>query len=178
MITPFVFDEDVAIEVILYIAHRVFDPTFHRISKIMYFADKTHLERYGRFICGDNYVAMQHGSVPSFTYDILKVRRFEHHPHPIYKKIKSAFRVDEYTVTPLREADSDCLSDSDIECLDEAIEKYGRMSFSELTQNSHDAAWKAVDENDFIEIEHIVNTFENSTALLEHLRDPHPNEIQ
>lgn len=78
MITPFVFDEDVAIEVILYIAHCVLDPTFHRISKIMYFADKTHLERYGRFICGDNYVSMQHGSVPSFMYDILKVRRFEH----------------------------------------------------------------------------------------------------
>ncbi len=54
MIAPFVFDEDVAIEVVLYIANRVPDPTFHLIFKIMYFADKAHLERYGRFGGGNS----------------------------------------------------------------------------------------------------------------------------
>ncbi len=76
MIAPFVFDEDVAIEVILYIANRVPHPTFHLIFKIMYFADKAHLERYGRFICGDSYVAMRNGPVPSVTYDMLKGIRY------------------------------------------------------------------------------------------------------
>jgi uncharacterized phage-associated protein len=38
----------------------------------MYFADRKHLEKYGRFICGDSYVAMKHGPVPSEIYDILK----------------------------------------------------------------------------------------------------------
>jgi hypothetical protein len=33
----------------------------------MYFADKAHLEQYGRFICGDSYVAMK--PVPIGTYE-------------------------------------------------------------------------------------------------------------
>jgi uncharacterized phage-associated protein len=69
---PFEFNLDKGIEAILYIAQKVDDPTFHRISKIMYFADRKHLEKYGRFICGDSYVAMKHGPVPSEIYDILK----------------------------------------------------------------------------------------------------------
>jgi hypothetical protein len=37
---PFIFDDEQAIEAILYIAQNVKEPTFHRISKVMYFADK------------------------------------------------------------------------------------------------------------------------------------------
>jgi hypothetical protein len=106
------------------------------------------------------------------------MQRAEYHIRPTPKKIETAFKVDGYTVIPLRKANLDYLSDSDIECLDEAIETYGHMSFKELTKCSHDAAWKAADENDLIEIEQIINTLENPTALREHLRDPHPNEIQ
>ncbi len=69
---------------------------------MMYFADRLHLERYGRFICGDSYVAMKNGPVPSFTYDILKARRFKQRHLPNYQKIKSAFEVDDYKVLQLK----------------------------------------------------------------------------
>ena len=69
---PFIFDPDKAVETILYIANKVQGTDFHRISKLMYFADKIRLEESGRFICGDSYMAMKHGPVPCKTYDILK----------------------------------------------------------------------------------------------------------
>lgn len=173
MIYPFTFDIDVALEAILYIANRVNSPTFHKISKLMYFADRKHLEEYGRFICGDSYVAMQHGPVPSGIYDILKSVRFsgcECHT----EMLKGAFAVDEYTVKPLRNANCDYFSDSDLACLDWAIEKFGNKSFDYLTRLSHDKAWQSADENDFISVEQIVVTFDAPGNLLEHLRDPYP----
>ena len=168
----FIFDPKTAIEAILYIAHRVNDPTFHRISKIMYFADKTHLARYGRFICGDHYVAMKHGPVPGGLYDILKDVRY-HRSSSIVDKAHKAFTVEQTDrkpyVKPAREADLAYFSESDLECLDEAIERYGTLSFKQLTTQSHDQAWDSADENDLIEIEQIISTFDNPAGLLEHL---------
>jgi uncharacterized phage-associated protein len=139
----------------------------------MYFADKLHLEKYGRFVCGDNYVAMKHGPVPSSTYDILKSVRFDIYPQ-IREKATVAFKVIDYTVTPNGDADLDQFSDSEVECLDYAIEKYGTKTFGELTCLSHDDAWNTTGENEFIEIEQIVATFTNPSELLEHLNDPYP----
>ncbi|MEK7221817.1 MAG: Panacea domain-containing protein, partial [Nitrospirota bacterium] len=61
----FRFDPDKAIQAILFVARSITGATFHQISKIIYFADKDHLQKYGRLICGDSYVAMKHGPVPS-----------------------------------------------------------------------------------------------------------------
>jgi len=101
---PFVFKAEKSVEAILYIAQNVKQPTFHSISKMMYFADKVHLEKYGRFICGDNYVAMKHGPVPSGTYDILKVARGDGFaPLSALTLVKQAFTViDKFLVEPLR----------------------------------------------------------------------------
>src|SRR5437899_249948 len=71
----FRFDPEKALQAILFVAHRIPEASFHQISKIIYFADKAHLQKYGRLICGDSYVAMKHGPVPSAIYDILKAVR-------------------------------------------------------------------------------------------------------
>jgi uncharacterized phage-associated protein len=169
---PFIFDEEQAIEAILYIAQNVQEPTFHRISKVMYFADKAHLEQYGRFICGDSYVAMKHGPVPLSIYEILKSVRGD---GKYLEKANQAFCVQhKYLVKPLRQADCDYFSDSDLECLDKAIKEYGTLSFYELTELSHDTAWANADENDCIELEQMILTFAHPKPLLEHLKNPFP----
>lgn len=174
----FTFKPEKAIEAILYIAHRVEEPTFHRISKLLYFADRAHLEQYGRFIAGDSYVAMKHGPVPSEIYDMLKAVRGDGNSR-FDDMAQAAFSIDGdngYTIQPLRKADTDFLSISDVECLDAAIAQYGNKSFSELTQISHDAAWDSAGPDDFIKVEQIVKTFDDWGDLLEHLMDPYPGE--
>lgn len=170
----FKFDSTKAVEAILYIANRVKEPTFHRISKIFYFADRGHIANYGRFICGDDYVAMAHGPVPSGIYEILKHVRGDGLPIDI-KNVAELLQVkDGKTVIPARDAVRELLSESERECLDAAIKQYGSLSFTKLTEVSHDAAWKSADENDLIKVEEIVATLPNSKELLQHLTDPFP----
>ncbi len=161
---PFRFNREKAVELILYLARRVKISDFIHICKILYFADKIHLERYGRFLCGDYYVAMKNGPVPSGVYDILKFRR---------DMGGTDFMVQEgFNVVPLRDAAPDYLSDSDHECLDRAIAQYGSMSGYYLIQESHDAAWKAADLNDIISIESIAEGLKDGAEIIEHLRNP------
>ena len=163
----FDFDKEKAIEAILYIAQNIPDPSYHSISKILYFADKTSLERYGRFICGDTYFAMEHGPVPSNTYDLMKESP---------DSGEFGFRIErDYNVVPLREADLGELSDSDIECLDQIIRLYGDVPFWKRTEDSHDMAWrKAWEEkgdqaSNIMTVASIAHLLEDSEDLLEHL---------
>lgn len=172
------FDKDAALASILYIAQRVARPTFHTISKVFYFADKRHLEEYGRFISGDNYVAMKHGPVPSVTYDILKAVRNCGHPAfdaTLLEQFRNAVEVKwNYHVIPKMLPNLEFLSESDVECLDYSIQNYGHLSFEELTRLSHDEAYEATGYNDYIDIEDIAKMFEDGDVLIEHLKNPVP----
>lgn len=46
--------------------------TQFEIAKSLFLADRAHLNRYGRPITFDKYVAMNNGPVPSFAYNVLK----------------------------------------------------------------------------------------------------------
>jgi uncharacterized phage-associated protein len=175
---PFDFDKDAALSAVLYIVSRVPQPTFHRISKVLYFADRYHLEHYGRFICGDNYVAMNHGPVPSTVYDLLKAVRdkttlaFDNETLKLYR---DALEVKQnYYVDGKKEPNLDFLSESDLEALNHSIGEYGNLTFKELTDKSHDDAYESAGFNDFIEVEAIAKTLPNSETLLAHLSDMHP----
>jgi uncharacterized phage-associated protein len=173
----FDYEADTALNAVLYIVSNIPDPTFHRISKLLYFADKFHLERYGRFICGDSYVAMKHGPVPAITYDLLKAVK-EGSRGALDKTLVNAFaqalEVKGSYIVAKQEANLDMLSDSDLECLKEAIKEYGTKTLEELTALSHDAAYKSTDENDLIDLAAIISTLKDADHLLEHVQNPHP----
>jgi len=167
------FNAQKAVEAMLYISAKIKNPTLHSISKVLYFADKKHLECYGRFIAGDEYIAMKHGPVPSASYDILKSARGDGVRHRTIAQ--TAFSVTEtHKVKPQRQAQLHVLSESEQESLDYAILHYGNLSFKKLTDLSHDAAWHAADDNDLISIESIAATLPEHDALLRHLQDPYP----
>ena len=166
----FSFEPEKALNTILWVAGKVSDPTFHRISKLIYFADKLHLQRYGRLICGDSYFAMKHGPVPSEVYDMLKAVRGDGSSE-YRKEAVQAFEVrGRMKVVPLRSADPEVFSESDLECLNDSIKTYGCMTFEQLTAVSHDAAWDSADENDIIDVEQIIATLPDGEALLQHLQ--------
>lgn len=92
---------------------------------------------------------------------------------------KSAISVTGYSVRPLRDADAMEFSDSDQECLDWALEKYGQCSFDELTELSHaEEAWKQTARNAPITVEAMTIGARDREALLEYLRDPFPGTAQ
>ena len=162
------FDAYKAIEVLLYIAKKV--PDMYKALKVLYFADREHLAQYGRLICGDSYVAMSHGPVPSGAYDLVKIARGDGFNF-IDIPVDEAFVVRDNVITTHREANLDLLSESDIECLNSAIQQYGPLSFHELRERSHDIAFTSADENDFISLDAIINSLPNSETLLDYVRN-------
>ncbi len=123
----------------LYVATRLGKktPDMHSVFKALYFADKKHLSEYGRMITSDTYIAMTDGPVPSLLYDSCTESR------SYRTSFDDLFELEgRMSIRPLKEPDLDELSESDIECLDSAIEDVKRMNFNDRRQYSHDSAYE------------------------------------
>lgn len=163
------FNPRKAIEAIVYIASRTPAPGFHKVSKIFYFADKLHLERYGSMFSGDTYIAMDNGPVPSRIYDFMKFAAGRSVPAVnAIPAVREAISVDGYTLKAKRQPDADYFSESELECINEIIASHGRKSFGQLTDESHDAAWHSVPEDCPIPVREIIGTLPSSEELLAH----------
>ncbi len=116
---------------------------FHKIFKILFFADKKHLVRFGSTITDDSYMAMDFGPVPSMAYDVLKALRGEGFMidkkdyFTPYFELKNSF-----TVKALRKPDMDDISESEKMVIDEVIEECKHMGFAQRTSASHGYAWE------------------------------------
>ncbi len=133
-------------------AKGVSDLTKMKVAKLLYFADKEHLLRYGRPILGDFYYCMDYGPVPSVALneindalqppevasDHADERQFEavlSVKRPLWARYprfvaKSGF-------------DEDVFSKSEIEVLDNVSSKYGSMSARQLVDLTHlEPTWK------------------------------------
>jgi len=172
------FDSEKAIEAILYIATNAPIPDLYHVGKILYYADRIHLEQFGRLIAGDSYIAMKDGPVASATYDILKKVRGDgcHCPDGCdVEHAKASFHVGKadqaHRIMPKRDVDLDVFSTSDIRCIDEAIKRYGNMSYGQLREISHDDVWNSADLNGEISLEQIALACRDGEILLQYLRE-------
>ncbi len=140
------FQKDVALQSVLYILDKLGGQSdIHKICKILYFADQLHLSNYSRSITGDVYIAMQFGPVPSKIDDIFKAVRGDSFfsDTTFAHELKTCFHfVNRYTICADKAVDKDYLSESDLECLDEAIAKCRNLPFGVLTDLSHGLAWQ------------------------------------
>lgn len=166
------FDRDKALEVILFIAKNLQGTaTFHSISKMLYLADKLHLQEYGRLICGDRYIAMEYGPVPSAIYDMMKVAGKRTSIDVDWDEIiQDAMGVAHgRNVFAKRDCNMDMLSESELECIQRTISQFGKKSFGQLVDITHDSAWKAVEENETIPVDAIVATLPNAEEVAGYL---------
>lgn len=154
----FRFDEKKALSAILYISQKLIErylvnkvakPNMHRISKILYFAERKHLARYGRSIAGDYFVARKDGPVPSKTYDLMKAIKGES-PFCNADKFSDSFEVKGFIVHPKKPPDMAEFSESDMECLNESLQENQDLNFGQLRDKSHDWAYKRASENNRI----------------------------
>ena len=113
----------------------------HTIAKAAYFADKAHLNQYGRPIFGATYKAMKYGPVPLEIYEMLKGEAL--HLFEIDRETYP-WRLDGYWVSRTTDdaPDLDELSRSDLRCLEDGFRKSIGMNFNERTAATHGRDWQ------------------------------------
>lgn len=134
----FKFDEEKAVASLLYIAKKLGKDKadLHSVFKTLYFAEQKHLVRYGRPVTGEIYSALRDGPVPSALYDLCKDSRKLNIPY------KNLFQLDgRWLITVLSDPNLDEFSESDLECLDEAIKEIEGLSYNDRRGISHDPAY-------------------------------------
>ncbi len=159
------------LEAFAYIAKRAPEKrkNMYNVLKVFYLADKLHMERYGRFIFDDSYSAMAKGPVPSHAYNLIKsIKSGEELPYSIQPPVKLGKG---YIVQPVRDADEDFFSGSDLSCIDEVIELSKTRDLGDM---SHDDAWKKTTLNQFMSEEDIIMTLKNKESLLQLHQNRHP----
>lgn len=171
----FRFSARKAVEVILWFSNEKPGISLHNLLKLLFYADKHHLNRHGRPIVGDDYIAMQYGPVASTTYEILKgeglaAELIDETPYPF--EIQSG-----YHVRGTRRPRADVLSETDVEALRWALEKYGRMNFRELTALTHkEPAWANADGR-FMRYEDFFEEGDDREERIEDVRDAAPRMV-
>lgn len=171
----FKFDREKCTSVLLYIIQNLEKADFLRVFKILYFAEKEHLARFGRPIVGDNYVAMKHGPVPSTIYTELGNVR-----SGIGKIIDGVVNnnisfSDYFEVKPDNiiiakvEPDIEEISGSELDCLDKSLRENKGLSFNELSEKSHDLAWNRANMNDEMDVLDIAESGGASNEMLQYI---------
>lgn len=145
------FDNEKAVNALLYVARALPQGGTHKVFKALYFAERQHLATYGASILSDNFVRMKNGPVPSYVYDLIKAVRGQL-ALPLEPGFSASLRsrlmaTKPYELEALTESNEDYLAETERECLDAAIELVRPHSFGELSDLSHDAAWHAVSDN-------------------------------
>lgn len=119
--------------------------------KLIFFADRYHVRKYGRPVTGDEYLAMQYGPVASSVKDIAEMSSFLDAKVAAYAKhfIKP---VNKNFFRSVAAIDTEQLSQTDIEALDFAwstFGSFGQFALAEITHvypewKRHEAALKHV----------------------------------
>jgi len=165
------FNEKKTLNAVLYIANKLKRKDFHKIFKILYFADRNHLSVYGRLITGDVYIAMEDGPVPSKLYDIFKSVRGDSYfnDNGVFSKYFKV--VDWNLINPIAQPNLKTLSKTDIENLDNSLALYGDMSWDEVREKSHDYAWINTVRGTPISFDNIVREVGDDDAYLDYLKE-------
>jgi len=120
-----------AIEVVLWVIQKG-ESNVYNVMKILYAAEKYHLNKFGRPVTGDRYVAMEYGTVPSWIYNATNLKRSG-----------LGFVRNDNTLTAERACDTNYLSESDIEALENGFAAYAGKTFQEVLNKNHaEIAWQ------------------------------------
>jgi len=168
------FDPEKALEAILYIAPKV-NGDMYKLLKMLYLADKLHLENHGSLITGDSYYALDYGPVATNTYDILKYVKGIRENDCGLPLAREALSIDGNEITVMRDANLDWLSRSDIKCIKSVIKEHGSKSFGELKRLTHDDAYHATQRNHIMDLHAIAATLPNGADVNQYFSDQYPD---
>ncbi len=114
-----------------------------KVIKLIWAADRYHLRKYARTVTGDNYYAMKNGPVGSMTKDVAEFNdnsfsgiNYDDFPY-IASYIKYEKNNENAQLGSVNDVNYDELSQTDIEALDFAWEKFGKFDYRTLIKITH-----------------------------------------
>lgn len=106
--------------------------------KLLYFAERFHLRKYGRPIVNDSYWALKYGPIQSTVKDILDQDSFLADEESSYAKEYLRFPfLGKYDVSSAGEIDEKVFSETDLEALEFSYKNFGREDQFQLADKTH-----------------------------------------
>lgn len=130
---------DKVIETLIWLAKKKPGIDIYHVAKVLFYADKIHINKSARPVIGDTYIRMPAGPVPSAVRDLITENPWLS-PKQL-GKVKNSLQIgskaEHYKLVATREPDLDYFSKSDLECLTVSLNKYGELSFDDLHNLTH-----------------------------------------
>ncbi len=164
--------------VILYIVQSFEDGVdYIKLFKILYFAQRSHLAKYGKVIVDDSFRALKHGPVPTYTYKGLQIAEGKNLLGDFDDFLKN-IEVKDKKVYASINPDLDYISGAEKRSLDASIEKYKDIDPYDLSVLSHDSAWQEAIERmrddpqkNFMTIIDIARAGDASKEMVDYIRE-------
>lgn len=144
----------------------------HTMLKSCYFADRQHLNQYGRPIFGATYRAMKFGPVPIEIYEMAKgealwLAELDAERYP--------WRIDGFRLYRTENTDPDlgALSETDVDALKKCFDRSRAMTFSARTAATHGPDWQAANLG-FMRYEDMIDESPEKEKIVEYLREAAP----
>lgn len=158
------------LEVIVWLADKKPKIGMFHVAKILFYADKEHLNKYGRPITSDHYMKMKFGPVPSAIKDIVDRTEFLEgyiDANIINQSLLIEQNGNYKAITAKRLPNMDYFSESEIECLMNSLSRNADIDFKKLSDLTHEEkAWLEADDNRGMDFELMIDD-----------DNPHKNEI-
>jgi len=172
------FDQRKALHAMLFVVTHLPKPAnVYNVLKCLYYADRKHLQEYGRQIYGETFYALEHGPVPSAAYEIIKYANGRAKWDLQFHEAFELLDVNDIHISARGPVDTELLSRSDMACLLDAARKYGKMPFGKLKKLSHQGkAFENADANGEMKLADLIDELRDGEAVAAHLKDRNPGE--
>jgi uncharacterized phage-associated protein len=172
------FDHRKALHAMLFVVTHLPKPAnVYNVLKCLYYADRKHLQEYGRQIYGETFYALEHGPVPSAAYEIIKYANGRAKWDLRFPEAFELLDVNDIHVSARGPVDTELLSRSDMACLLDAARKYGKMPFGKLRKLSHQGkAFENADPNGEMKLADLIDELRDGETVASHLKDRNPGE--
>ena len=156
--------------ILVYFANKTENLGVTKANKLLYYLDCHHLLRYGRAVIKDKYKKFPLGPVPSETYEKLNIiKEFNLFPEKYRNKFDFSHEILFEYLTVIREEiganyfidriivkkdfESQWFSKSEVEIMDELIEKYRYTTATDLIDQTHnESPYKEAENDGFIDL--------------------------
>lgn len=148
-----------------------------KLMKLCFYADKYHLEEYGKAIFNHSYTKLPRGPVPTWLYSIVRTSISGNYDYDFQEEVNvfneyigtkesSYNKYTQVIFAKKQQFNNKFFSKTQLKILDKVIEEFRTITAAEISELSHKTnAWKNVEMNEQISYESMVDNEETSQYI-------------